>query len=146
MKVKKIDHTGINVIDLDAAKDFFLEMGFEIMGEQSVEGEWVGRIIGLKDVKDDIVMMSTPDGEANIELVKFHNPVDEKGIQPTYSNTLGISHICFAVEDVEELVKKLEKKGGELMGEIFNYDDVYKLCYLRGPEGIILELAEKLNN
>ena len=144
MKVTRIDHTGINVEDIDAAKEFFLEMGFEVMGEQSVEGEWVGRIIGLKDVKDDIVMMRTPGGEANIELVKFHNPVDEKGIQPFFSNTLGISHICFNVEDLEGLVAKLEKKGGELMGEIYNYNDVYKICYLRGPEGIILELAENL--
>jgi catechol 2,3-dioxygenase-like lactoylglutathione lyase family enzyme len=145
MKVQKIDHTGINVVDLAAAKEFFLEMGFEVMGEQSVEGEWVDRIIGLEGVKDDIVMMRTPDGEAMIELVKFHNPIDEKGIQETYSNTLGISHICFAVEDVEGLVAKLEKKGGKLMGEIYNYKNVYKLCYLRGPEGIILELAEKLS-
>jgi catechol 2,3-dioxygenase-like lactoylglutathione lyase family enzyme len=144
MKVNKIDHTGINVIDLAAAKEFFLEMGFEVMGEQSVEGDWVGRIIDLKDVKDDIVMMRTPDGEANIELVKFHNPVDEKGIQESFSNTLGIRHICFNVDNVEGLVAKLEKKGGKLMGEIYNYKDVYKICYLRGPEGIILELAEKL--
>jgi len=144
MKIKKIDHTGINVEDLTAAKEFFLEMGFEVMGEQSVEGEWVGRIIGLKDVKDDIVMLRTPDGEANLELVKFHNPVDEKGIQPSYSNTLGISHICFEVEDVEGLIAKLEKKSGKLMGEIYNYKDVYKVCYFRGPEGIILELAEKI--
>ncbi|MBS1494980.1 MAG: VOC family protein [Bacteroidetes bacterium] len=145
MKIKKTDHTGINVIDLEAAKEFFLEMGLEVMGQQMVEGEWVGRIIGLKDVKDEIIMMRTPGGEAMIELVKFYNPVDEKGLQPIQSNTLGISHICFAVEDVEGLVAKLQKKGGELMGEIHNYKDVYKICYLRGPEGIILELAEKLN-
>lgn len=144
MKVKKIDHTGINVVDLNAVKEFFLEMGFEVMGEQSVEGEWVGRIIGLKEVKDDIVMMRTPDGEAMLELVKFHNPTDENGIRETFANTLGISHICFAVEDVEGLAARLEKKGGKLMGEIYNYKNVYKLCYMRGPEGIILELAEKI--
>ena len=144
MKVKKIDHTGINVEDLTTAKEFFLEMGLEVMGEQIVEGEWVGKIIGLKDVRDKIVMMRTQGGEAFLELVQFYNPLDEKGIQTSYSNTLGISHICFDVEDVEGLVAKLQKKGGELMGEIYNYKDVYKICYLRGPEGIILELAEKL--
>jgi catechol 2,3-dioxygenase-like lactoylglutathione lyase family enzyme len=145
MKIKKIDHTGINLEDLSAAKEFFLEMGFEVMGEQKIEGEWVDRIIGLKGVKDEIVMMRTPDGEANLELVKFYSPLDENGIQPAYANSLGISHICFEVEDVEGLVTKLRKKGGELMGEIYNYKDVYKICYLRGPEGIILELAEKLS-
>lgn len=131
MKVKKIDHTGINVIDIDAAKEFFIEMGFEVMGEQMVEGEWVERIIDLKNVKDKVVMMRTPDGEANIELVKFYSPVDENGLQPFFSNTLGISHICFTVEDVEGLVAKLEKKGAKLMGEIYNYKDVYKICYIR---------------
>jgi len=144
MKVKKIDHVGINVIDLDAAKDFFIEMGFEIMGQQTVEGEWVDKIIGLSGVKDEIIMMRTPDGEANIELIKFYSPLDESGIQPSYSNTLGIRHICFLVEDVEALTAKLKKKGGELIGEIYNYKDFYKLCYLRGPEGIILELAQSL--
>jgi len=144
MKVKKIDHTGINVTDLIAAKEFFLEMGFEVIGEQSVEGQWVDSIIGLKGVKDDIIMMRTPEGEANLELIRFHNPLDEKGIQLSQSNTLGIRHICFLVENVEALVTKLEKKGGKLMGEIYNYKEVHKVCYIRGPEGIILELAEKL--
>ena len=144
MKIHRIDHVGINVIDLPAAKKFFLDLGFEVMGEMDIEGEWVERIIGLKGVKDTIVMMRTPGGEANIELVQFHTPLDTQGIQPSHANTLGIRHICFAVEDVEALVTKLQKKGAKLIGEIRNYENVYKLCYVRGPEGIILELAEQI--
>lgn len=103
------------------------------------------RIIGLQDVKTEVVMLSTPDGEANIELVKFHRPSDEKGMQHPLANTLGIRHIAFAVEDIEAHVTKLKKNGAELIGEIENYENTYKLCYIRGPEGIILELAEKIN-
>ncbi len=144
MKLNRIDHIGINVLDLAAAKAFFLALGFEVIGEQKVEGEWVGKIIGLQDVKDEIVMMKIPSGEANIELIKFYQPMDEKGLQPSSSNTLGIRHICIAVENVEAIVATLKNKDLELMGEIHNYQNVYKLCYVRGPEGIILELAEEL--
>lgn len=108
-----------------------------------MEGEWVERIIGLQDVKEEVVMLRTPDGDANIELVKFHTPSDENGIRRSLANTLGIRHISFAVEDIEALVTKLKRKGAELIGEIQNYDNAYKLCYVRGPEGIILELAEE---
>lgn len=131
--------------DLPAAKEFFLEFGLEMLGEAEVEGEWVERIIGLQNVKEDVVMFQTPDGEATIELVKFHTPSDENGIQPASANTLGIRHIAFAVEDIEAIVAKLKKKGAELIGEIQNYENAYKLCYIRGPEGIILELAEQIN-
>jgi catechol 2,3-dioxygenase-like lactoylglutathione lyase family enzyme len=144
MKINRIDHIGINVYDLKATKDFFLDLGLQIVGEQKMEGELVDRVTGLHDVQDDIIMMRTPDGEANIELVKFYKPLDEKGIQPSYANTLGIRHICFVVEDVEGIVSKLKKKGFELVGDIQNYKNIYKVCYVRGPEGIILELAEEL--
>jgi catechol 2,3-dioxygenase-like lactoylglutathione lyase family enzyme len=145
MKIRRIDHVSVIVDDLAAARDFFLEMGLQVQGETKMEGEWLGRITGLKDVKTEVVMMQTADGEANLELAKFVTPVDEKGVQPSYSNTLGIRHVCFAVEDVEGLVAKLQKKFGvELVGEIHNYKDIYRLCYLRGPEGIILELAEEI--
>ncbi len=147
MKVQQIDHIGINVVDLDAAKAFFLDLGFTVQGEMDVEGEWavnVGRIIGLRNVRDKVVMLEVPGGGATLELVKFHTPVDEQGIKPSYANTLGIQHICLAVDDVEAVVAAVKKHGGELMGEIRNYENVYKLCYVRGPEGIILELAEKL--
>jgi 4-hydroxyphenylpyruvate dioxygenase-like putative hemolysin len=103
-----------------------------------------GRIVGLQDVKVEFVMFGTPDGDANIELIKFHTPSDENGIQHPLANTLGIRHIAFVVEDIEAHVAKLKKKGTGLIGEIINYENVYKLCYVRGPEGIILELAERI--
>lgn len=161
MKIRKIDHVGIIVNDLPAAKAFFLEFGLKMLGEGKVEGEWVKRmerIIGLQDVKEEtamwrrsdsdanleIVMLRTPDGDTNIELVKFNAPTNEIGIRHPLANTLGIQHIAFAVEDIEALVTKLTKKGAELIGEISNYENAYKLCYVRGPEGIILELAEEI--
>jgi catechol 2,3-dioxygenase-like lactoylglutathione lyase family enzyme len=144
MKIHRIDHVGIIVNDLPAAKAFFLEFGLEMVGEGKVEGEWVERIIGLHDVREEVVMLRTPDGEANIELVKFYKPSDEKGMQRSLANTPGIRHIAFAVEDIEAVIAKLKKKGAELFGEIQNYENTYKLCYVRGPEGIILELAEQI--
>lgn len=148
MKIHRLDHVGINVNDLDAAKAFFLDLGFEVQGEMDVEGEWaasVERIIGLKNVRDRIVMLAVPGGGGMLELVKFHTPVDEQGIQPSHANTLGIRHLCLAVDDVEGMVAMLQKKhGATLMGEILNYENTYKLCYLRGPEGVIVELAEKI--
>jgi catechol 2,3-dioxygenase-like lactoylglutathione lyase family enzyme len=144
MKIRRIDHVGVIVNDLPAAKAFFLDFGLEVLGEEELEGEWVERIIRLHDVKDEVVMLRTPDGGANLELVKFYKPLDEKGMQRPLANTLGIRHICFAVEDIEAVVAKLKKKGAELFGEIQNYENAYKLCYVRGPEGIILELAEQI--
>ncbi|UZJ78618.1 VOC family protein [Fictibacillus sp. KU28468] len=145
MKIRRIDHVGIIVEDLAAAKGFFLELGLKVLGEAEVEGKWVEQIIGLTDVRETVAMLGTSDGEATLELVKFHTPIDEKGIQSSYANTLGIQHIAFAVEDIEAIVAKLKKKGAELFGEIQNYENIYKLCYIRGPEGIIIELAEKIN-
>ncbi|MEQ6050959.1 VOC family protein [Lysinibacillus capsici] len=161
MKIRKIDHVGIIVNDLPAAKAFFLDFGLEVLGEGKVEGEWVKRmerVIGLQDIKEDvaklrtsdsdanleIVMLRTPDGETNIELVKFNTPSNKIGIQHPLTNTLGIQHIAFNVEDIEALVNKLTKKGAELISDIYRYENVYKLCYVRGPEGIILELAEEI--
>ena len=115
-----------------------------MQGQGKVEGEWVDRVVGLHDVKAACVMLRTPDGEVNIELVKFYMPSDEQGMQRPLANTLGIRHIAFAVEDIEAVVAKLKKKGVELFGEIQNYENAYKLCYVRGPEGIILELAEQI--
>ncbi len=139
-----MDHVGIIVDDLTAAKEFFLDLGLQSLGEAELEGDWIGQIIGLDDVKTTIIMLGTPEGETRLELVKFHNPIDEAGIQRPSSNTLGIRHIAFVVEDVEAVVANLRKKGTELMGEIHNYKNVYKVCYIRGPEGIILELAEEI--
>lgn len=144
MKINRIDHVGIIVKDLSAAKAFFLDFGLETVGEGNVEGEWVDRIIGLQGVKATIVMLRTSDGGTNIELSKFHTPTDENSVSRPLANTPGIRHIAFVVEDVEAIVAKLKKKGTKLVGEIQNYENIYKLCYIRGPEGIILELAEEI--
>jgi catechol 2,3-dioxygenase-like lactoylglutathione lyase family enzyme len=146
MKIQRMDHVGINVEDLEAAKAFFLELGLTVQWEADLGGELVERIIGLQNVSDRAVMLQTPDGRAAVELVKFYSPLDERGIQSSFANTLGLRHIAFLVEDVEAVVAKLKIKGGELMGEIVNYENVYKDCFVRGPEGIIVELAEKLNS
>ncbi|MFJ8236314.1 VOC family protein [Ureibacillus sp. NPDC094379] len=139
MKIHKIDHVGIIVNDLSAAKEFFLDFGLEVLGEAEVEGKWAERIIGHNDVKSTIVMLGMPDGQATLELVKFHTTSDIKGIQQSFAN-----HIAFAVEDIESIVANLKKKGTEVFFDIQNYGNAYKLCFVRGPEGIVLELAEKI--
>jgi catechol 2,3-dioxygenase-like lactoylglutathione lyase family enzyme len=144
MKIKHVDHVGINVEDLAAAKEFFIDLGFTVMGEATMEGELVERVIGLKNVKDDLVMLQAPDGQVNIEIVQFHRPVDPDGIQPVMPNKLGLRHLAFIVEDLDGIVKTLRQKGHELVGEIQTYEDQWKLCYMRGPEEIIIELAEQL--
>lgn len=145
MKINRIDHVGIVVNDLAAAKEFFLAFGLEMVGEAELEGEWLDKVIGLDGVRDAITLMRTPDGEAMIELIQYYSPTDENGVQRSLSNTLGIRHICFAVQDIEALVAKMKKKGMEVFSEIYNYKNTYKDCFCRGPEGIILELAEKIN-
>jgi catechol 2,3-dioxygenase-like lactoylglutathione lyase family enzyme len=144
MKIHRIDHVGIVVNDLAAAKDFFLDLGLEVQGEMEVIGGWVGRLIGLSDVSGTLVMLKVPDGEATLELFKFHTPPDEKGIQQYSVNTLGIRHIAFTVDDIEIIVTKLKNRGAKFFGEIQKYENAYKLCYVHGPEGIIVELAEEI--
>lgn len=144
MQINRIDHVSINVNDLSGAKAFFLDLGLEVHAEWEMDGEQLDRIVGLKDVKTACVGLRMPDSQAWIELVKFYSSSDEKDIQQPFANTLGIRHICFAVEDIEALVAKLKKKGTEIFSEIQQYEESYKLCYVRGPEGIILELAEKI--
>lgn len=144
MKLQRIDHIGLIVNDLPAAKAFFLELGLKELGEAEVEGDWVEQIIGLHNVKQTVAMLEVPGGEARIELVKFHSPLDGNDVQHSLPNTLGLRHIAFAVEDIEAVVAKLKESGAENFGEIQNYENAYKLCYIRGPEGIILELAEKI--
>lgn len=144
MKINRIDHVSINVNDLAEAKTFFLDLGLEVHAEWELAGEQLDRIVGLTHVKTACVALGMPDGQTWIELVKFHSPSDEKGIQKPFANTLGIRHICFAVEDIENMVAKLKKSGKEIFSEIQYYEESYKLCYVRGPEGIILELAEKI--
>ena len=146
MKISKIDHIGVIVNDLPAAKAFFLDFGLEMMGEAEMEGGLVDRLLGLAKVKTSLVMMRPPGGEASIELIKFHSPSDEKGVQQHPMYTLGIRHIAFLVEDLEALVAKLKAKGAEILGEIQTYENSYKLCYVRGPEGLILDLNERIKS
>ena len=144
MKINRIDHVSINVNDFSEAKAFFVDLGLEVKAEWELDGEQLNRVVGLKDVKTACVGLGMPDGQAWLELVKFYTPLDENEIQTPLANTLGIRHICFNVEDIEAIVSKLKKKGAEIFSDIEQYEGSYKLCYVRGPEGIILELAEKI--
>jgi catechol 2,3-dioxygenase-like lactoylglutathione lyase family enzyme len=144
MRIRHIDHIGINVEDIDAAKTFFTGLGFTVVGQMAMEGELVDRVTGLTNVKDDLVMLQAPDGQLNIELVKYHRPLDKNGIQPSAANILGMRHLCFDVEGLDEILVSLKQKGHKLVGEVQTYEDSYKLCYIYGPEGIIIELAERL--
>lgn len=144
MKILRIDHVGVIVNDLSAAKEFFLDFGLEVKGEWKMEGELINQVFGLNDVKVACVGLGTPDGQVWIELIKFYSPSDEREIQQPFANTLGIRHIAFAVEDIEAVVAKLKKKGTEIFSEILHYEESYKICYCSGPEGIILELAEQI--
>jgi catechol 2,3-dioxygenase-like lactoylglutathione lyase family enzyme len=144
MKIHRIDHVGVIVNDLPAAKAFFVDFGLEVHGEGELAGAWLDQIVGLNDVKTAYVMLRLPAGQAKLELVKFYTPSAESGLEPPLANTLGIRHIAFAVEDIEAVVANLKKKGVEVFSEIQCYEESYKLCYVRGPEGIILELAEQL--
>ncbi len=144
MAIERMDHVGIVVNDLAAATEFFTELGLEPQGKGSVEGRWVDRIVGLDGVRSDLVMLQSPGGNARVELVKFHSPSNRDGNGHAPSNAPGIRHIAFAVDDIDAAVDRLRARGGELVGAVERYEDVYRLCYLRGPEGIIIELAERI--
>ena len=139
-----MDHVGIVVDDLAATTAFFLELGLELQGERQVEGGWVDRVVGLEGVRANIAMMETPDGHGRIELAKFHAPSGRGGEEHAPANTPGIRHITFAVDDIDDVVARLQARGAELVGEVERYENSYRLCYVRGPEGIIVELAEQI--
>jgi catechol 2,3-dioxygenase-like lactoylglutathione lyase family enzyme len=144
MTIQRMDNVGIVVDDLEAAIAFFVELGLELEGEATVEGPWVDRIVGLDGVRADIAMVRTPDGHARLELTKFHTP-KAVGAQPNApANTLGIRRIMFAVDDIEEVLARLRAHGAEPVGEVVRYEDSHRLCYVRGPEGILVALAEQL--
>lgn len=146
MTLRRMDNVLIVVDDLEAATAFFTELGMELEGKTLVEGDWVGRVIGLDGVRADIVMMRTPDGHGRVELTKFHTPsAISSEPQNAPANTLGIRRIMFAVEDLEDVITRLRTHGAELVGEVAQYEDSYRLCYVRGPEGFIVGLAEQLN-
>ncbi len=144
MITHRIDHVGIVVHDLAAAKAFFLDLGWEVQGEMEMEGEWLDRIVGLNGVKTAMVSLRAPEGGAMIELVRYDRPADRGGNRIPLANTPGIRHIALVVDDIEAVVARLKKNGTEIFSEVQNYRDIYKLCYVRGPEGIILELAEQI--
>ena len=139
-----MDHVGIVVEDLAEATAFFLELGLELQGEASVEGSWVDRVVGLDGVRAELAMMQTPDGHARLELTRFHAPSRPGGDGHAPANTPGIRHLAFAVEDIDEVLARLRARGTELVGEVERYRDIYRLCYVRGPEGILVELAERI--
>ena len=139
-----MEHVGIVVDDLAAATEFFAELGLVLQGKAPVEGRWVDRIVGLEGVRAESAMMQTPDGNGRLELVKFHSPSNQGDNQHAPANTPGIRHIAFAVEDIDAVVAGLRARGAELVGELERYEDSYRLCYVRGPEGIIIELAEQI--
>ncbi|MFJ8584790.1 VOC family protein [Streptomyces sp. NPDC093595] len=145
MAIQRMDNVLIVVDDLDAVIAFFVALGMELEGRAPIEGRWVERVIGLDDVRQDIAMLRTPDGHGRIELASFRRP---KAIRAepadAPANTLGMRRIMFAVDDIEDLVARLRHHGAELVGELAQYEDSFRLCYLRGPEGIIVGLAEQL--
>jgi catechol 2,3-dioxygenase-like lactoylglutathione lyase family enzyme len=145
MTVQRLEHIGIVVDDLAAATAFFVALGLEVEGETSVEGGLVDRINGLEGVRSDIVILRTPDDKATkLELAKYRSPAYEGDAGPAPANAPGIRHILFVVDDIEESLANLRAQGGELVGELVNYESIYRLCYVRGPAGIIVELAEKI--
>ena len=144
MTIQRMEHVGIVVDDLAAATEFFLELGLELQGESPVEGRWVDRIVGLEGVRAEIAMLQTPDGHGRLELTKYLAPLSPSGNQHAPANTPGIRHVAFAVEDIDAMVAGLRARGTELVGELEQYKDIYRLCYVRGPEGIIVELAERI--
>ena len=144
MTIQRIDHLGIVVDDLAAATEFFVELGLELQSEGSVEGDWVDRIVGLEGVRSELAMMQTPDGNGRLELVKFHSPSNQSDNRYAPANTRGIRHVAFVVEDIDAVVAGLRARGAELVGGLERYKNMYRLCYVRGPEGIIIELAERI--
>ncbi len=144
MTIQRMDHVGIVVDDLAAATAFFVELGLELQGEGSVEGGWVDRVVGLEGVRAEIAMLETPDGHGRVELAKFNAPSGQGGDRHAPANTPGIRHVAFAVDDIDAVVAGLRARGAELVGEVERYGDSYRLCYVRGPEGIIVELAERI--
>ena len=143
--IKRMDNVGIVVDDLEAAVAFFVELGMELEGKAQIEGLWADRTVGLDGVRSDIAMMRIPDGHGRLELAKYHTPaaVSAEPENPP-PNTLGLHRVMFAVDDIDDVVARLRAHGAELLGELAQYEDSYRLCYVRGPEGIIVELAEQI--
>ena len=145
MTIQRMDNVLIVVEDLEGAKAFFVELGMELEGETQVEGPWVDSVVGLDGVRADIAMLRTPDGHGRVELTRFHTPPAVRAeLENAPANALGLRRIMFAVDDLDDVVARLRTHGAELLREIAQYEDVYRLCFVRGPEGIIIGLAEQL--
>ena len=144
MPIQSLENVGIVVDDLAAATAFFVELGLKLIGESPVEGDWVDRVVGLQGVHVDIAMLETADGHGRLELMRFHAPAARAGDVDAPPNTLGIRRVAFSVDDIDATVAGLRARGTELVGEVVRYENSYRLCYVRGPEGIIVMLAERL--
>jgi catechol 2,3-dioxygenase-like lactoylglutathione lyase family enzyme len=145
MALKRMDTVGIVVEDLAAAIDFFREVGLELEGRATIEGEWAGRVTGLGDQRVEIAMMRTPDGHGRLELSRFLTPATVADHRNAPVNALGYLRVMFAVDDIDETLERLRTRGAQLVGEVVQYEDAYRLCYIRGPEGLLLGLAQELS-
>jgi catechol 2,3-dioxygenase-like lactoylglutathione lyase family enzyme len=146
MTLRRMDNVLINVENLEAVEAFFAELGMELEGRTTVEGPWAGKVIGLENVRADITMMRTPDGHGRVELSKFHTPPAVRAEpEDAPANALGIRRIMFAVENLDDVVERLRSHGADLLDEIAQYENQYRLCFMRGPEGILIGLAEELH-
>jgi len=144
MALKRMDNVGIVVDDLAGTIDFFQELGLELEGRATIEGEWAGRVTGLGDQSVEIAMMRTPDGHSRLELSRFLLPPVVADHRNAPVNALGYLRVMFAVDDIDETLERLRKRGAQLVGEVVRYQDLYRLCYIRGPEGILIGLAQEL--
>src|SRR5712671_5415935 len=145
MALKRMDNVGIVVDDLPATIAFFLELGLELEGQGTVEGDWAGRVTGLRDMRVEIAMMRTPDGHSRLEISRFLTPPAVADHRNAPVNALGYLRVMFAVDDIDETLEKLRKRGAQLVGEVVQYKDAYRLCYIRGPEGLLIGLAQELS-
>lgn len=144
--LKRMDNTGIVVESLDKAVEFFTELGMQLEGRGMIEGEWAGRVTGLGNQSVEVAMMVTPDGHSRLELSRFITPAIIADHRNAPVNSLGYLRTMFTVEDIDDTVVRLQKLGAEVVGEVMQYEDTYRLCYMRGPEGILVGLAEELNH
>lgn len=144
MSVKRMDNVGIVVEDLDAAIEFFTELGLELEGRAPIQGDWADGVTGLREMHVEIAMMRTPDGNSRLELSRFLAPAVVSDHRYTPVNSLGYLRVMFTVEDIDDTLARLTQRGAELVGSVVQYQNIYRLCYLRGPEGILLGLAQEL--
>ena len=144
MAIKRMDNVGIVVEDLGGTIDFFLELGLELEGRATIEGEWAGRVTGLGDQRVEMAMMRTPDGQSRLELSRFLAPPVVADHRNAPVNALGYLRVMFAVDDLDETLERLRPRGAQLVGEVVQYKDAYRLCYIRGPEGLLIGLAQEL--